>query len=66
MNGLVKFSQWRLEELHCVKNEQKGGKPMDKVQCTICGGMFDPNEMVVMDNGNTACPECAAREDKDE
>lgn len=39
---------------------------MDKVQCPFCGGMFDPNEMVFLDNGNTACPECAAKEDSEQ
>ena len=40
--------------------------PMDKVQCPFCGGMFDPNEMVFLDNGNIACPECVAREEKED
>ncbi len=39
---------------------------MDRVQCPICGRMVDPNELVIMDNGNPACAECADKEDEDE
>ena len=39
---------------------------MDKVQCPFCGEMFDPNEMVVLDNGNIACPECAEKENNEQ
>ena len=37
---------------------------MEKMECPICGELFDDMDVQYLDNGNPACPTCVQDEQK--
>lgn len=38
---------------------------MGKMECPICGKMFDDMDVMYLDNGNPACPHCVKKEQEE-